>query len=82
MSAREKLVRVDDDTYTYASHTSAFSRPPGKKSAWLVTVSGPTVNSSLEMSGQRDALARQAASGISIARSMGSSGVKYGRLLR
>lgn len=76
------LTRIDDDTYTYASHTIAFSKPKPKRAGWVVTVSGPLVNTSMILSGQRDALARQAAGAIGLAKTMGNGQVKYGRAVR
>lgn len=65
--AQERVVKVDDHTYTYAQHTIRFSRPPGGGAGWILEVSGPRVNTSMEMHGQRDALALQAATAIQLA---------------
>lgn len=75
--AQERVVRVDDDTYTYAQHTIRFSRPPGGGAGWILKVSGPRVNTSMELHGQRDALALQAATAIKLA--MSSTFVRVGK---
>lgn len=78
-----KLIRHTDDRYEFDGHSIVFSRAPGKKSKWTMTVAGPVVNSTGEFTGKRDALARQAASGIMIAKRMAKQpAIAMGRIVK